>query len=199
MSKMKHLLRKLHIGGGVADPPPHHTPHLTSPPPVIDPSQQQTNRLEQSVSTSSLPPKTTPSSSSALPKPLELNSVSASASESADFNYFEEEFQVQLALAISVSDPDSREDPETAQIKAAQEISLGCSPFENPVEFLSLRYWVRGIVKLELTPMYESDSQNAGIHRGIRGFSSWTGVFTEKTRVISYGGGLRKKMKIEFN
>ncbi|KAM3379030.1 serine/threonine-protein kinase EDR1 [Capsicum galapagoense] len=149
MSKMKHLLRKLHIGGGVADPPPHHTPHLTSPPPVIDPSQQQTNRLEQSVSTSSLPPKTTPSSSSALPKPLELNSVSASASESADFNYFEEEFQVQLALAISVSDPDSREDPETAQIKAAQEISLGCSPFENPVEFLSLRYWNYNVVNYD--------------------------------------------------
>lgn len=31
------------------------------------------------------------------------------------------------------------------------------------------------------------------------GFSSWTGVFTEKNRVISYGGGLGKKMKIEFN
>ncbi|MCD9638310.1 mitogen-activated protein kinase kinase kinase 9 [Datura stramonium] len=157
MSKMKHLLRKLHIGGGVADHPPHlppppHTSPPHQPPTVLDPNQQ-TNRFEQSGSTSSLSPQTTPSSS-ALPRAPELNS--ASALDSADFNYFEEEFQVQLALAISVSDPDSREDPETAQIKAAQEISLGCSPLENPVEFLSLRYWVRrGIVRLELTPMYE--------------------------------------------
>lgn len=122
----------------MADNPPHLTPHHTSPthqpPPVLDPNQQ-TNRFEQSGSTSSLSPQTTPASS-ALPRVPELNS------DSADFNYFEEEFQVQLALAISVSDPDSREDPETAQIKAAQEISLGCSPLENPVEFLSLRYWV---------------------------------------------------------
>jgi len=142
MSKMKHLLRKLHIGGGVADNPPHLAPHHTSPThqplPALDPNQQ-TNRFEQSGSTSSLSPQTTPASA-ALPRVPEMNS--ASASDSADFNYFEEEFQVQLALAISVSDPDSREDPETAQIKAAQEISLGCSPLENPVEFLSLRYWV---------------------------------------------------------
>lgn len=81
------------------------------------------------------------STSSALARAA-AESNSGSVSDSADFNYFEEEFQVQLALAISVSDPNSREDPETAQIKAAQEISLGCSPLENPVEFLSLRYWV---------------------------------------------------------
>ncbi|KAL3361123.1 hypothetical protein AABB24_014165 [Solanum stoloniferum] len=149
MSKMKHLLRKLHIGGGVADNPPHLAPHHTSPthqpPPVLDPNQQN-NRFEQSGSTSSLSPQTTPASA-ALPRVPEMNS--ASASDSADFNYFEEEFQVQLALAISVSDPDSREDPETAQIKAAQEISLGCSPLENPVEFLSLRYWNYNVVNYD--------------------------------------------------
>lgn len=129
----------------MADNPPHLTPHHTSPthqpPPVLDPNQQ-TNRFEQSGSTSSLSPQTTPASS-ALPRVPELNS------DSADFNYFEEEFQVQLALAISVSDPDSREDPETAQIKAAQEISLGCSPLENPVEFLSLRYWNYNVVNYD--------------------------------------------------
>ncbi|CAN4128392.1 unnamed protein product [Withania somnifera] len=169
MSKMKHLLRKLHIGGGVADHPSHHTPHHTTPPPhpppVIDPDQQ-TNRCEQSGSTSSLSPQTTPSSS-ALPRATELNS------DSPDFNYFEEEFQVQLALAISVSDPDSREDPETAQIKAAQEISLGCSPFENPVEFLSLRYWVRGLVRLAFTPMY---AKIPLIPLGFTPWSYWTAI-----------------------
>lgn len=133
----------------MADNPPHLTPHHTSPthqpPPVLDPIQQ-TNRFEQSGSTSSLSPQTTPASA-ALPRVPEMNS--GSASDSADFNYFEEEFQVQLALAISVSDPDSREDPETAQIKAAQEISLGCSPLENPVEFLSLRYWNYNVVNYD--------------------------------------------------
>ncbi|KAJ8555531.1 hypothetical protein K7X08_013027 [Anisodus acutangulus] len=145
---MKHLLRKLHIGGGVTDHAPHHPP--TSPPPPhhhpLDPNQQSNRFEQQSGSTSSL----SPSSSSALPRAPEVNnSGSGSGSGSADFNYFEEEFQVQLALAISVSDPDSREDPETAQIKAAQEISLGCSPLENPVEFLSLRYWNYNVVNYD--------------------------------------------------
>ncbi|KAJ8558320.1 hypothetical protein K7X08_005086 [Anisodus acutangulus] len=138
---MKHLLRKLHIGGGVTDHPPHNPP--TSPPPhyPLDPNHQSNRFEQQSGSTSSLSP-----SSSALPRAPEVNN---SGSGSADFNYFEEEFQVQLALAISVSDPDSREDPETAQIKAAQEISLGCSPLENPVEFLSLRYWNYNVVNYD--------------------------------------------------
>ncbi|XP_060208476.1 serine/threonine-protein kinase EDR1 [Lycium barbarum] len=152
MSKMKHLLRKLHIGSGVADHPPHHPhppPHNTSPPPpppVLDPTRFE----QQSGSTSSLSPQTTPSNSSALlPRGNDSGPGSGSGPGSADFNYFEEEFQVQLALAISVSDPDSREDPETAQIKAAQEISLGCSPLENPVEFLSLRYWNYNVVNYD--------------------------------------------------
>ena len=63
-----------------------------------------------------------------------------------DFSFLEEEFQVQLALAISASDPDARDDRETAQIKVAKRISLGCSPSttdtETLVELLSLRYWV---------------------------------------------------------
>ncbi|XP_070038634.1 putative serine/threonine-protein kinase SIS8 [Nicotiana tabacum] len=155
MSKMKHLLRKLHIGGGVADQHPHHPPHHPppppphhSPPPLLDPNQQTTNRFEQSGSTSSVSPTQSGSTSSALVRAA-AESNSGSVSDSADFNYFEEEFQVQLALAISVSDPNSREDPETAQIKAAQEISLGCSPLENPVEFLSLRYWNYNVVNYD--------------------------------------------------
>ncbi|KAM1894727.1 hypothetical protein ACFX13_043598 [Malus domestica] len=68
-----------------------------------------------------------------------------------DFNLLEEEFQVQLALAISASDPDSRDDPETAQIDAAKRISLGCSAStvtdtQAPCDMLSLRYWSHNIV-----------------------------------------------------
>ena len=45
--------------------------------------------------------------------------------KSVDFNLLEEEFQMQLALAISASDPDVRKDPESAQIDAVKQISLG--------------------------------------------------------------------------
>lgn len=51
---------------------------------------------------------------------------------------------MQLALAISVSDQGQNSvDPETAQIDAAKQISLGCLPNQNLAEFMSLRYWVK--------------------------------------------------------
>lgn len=136
MSKMKHLLRKLHIGGGFND---------------------HNNRLS-ATDTPSQPPATTQFHSSASPSPLprvgavdalsveNLNINNNSESSAVDFNFFEEEFQMQLALAISVSSgsAEAREpDAETAQIKAAEQRSMGCSPSESLVEFLSLRYWVR--------------------------------------------------------
>uniref|UniRef100_A0A803NG18 non-specific serine/threonine protein kinase n=1 Tax=Cannabis sativa TaxID=3483 RepID=A0A803NG18_CANSA len=90
---MKHLLRKLHIGGGGIN-------------------EQQHQRLGETT------------------RP--------------------EEFQVQLALAISASDPDSREDPESAQIDAAKRISLGCSAAvsdnKGRVDILSLHYWSYNVV-----------------------------------------------------
>ncbi|KAI8015280.1 Serine/threonine-protein kinase EDR1 [Camellia lanceoleosa] len=88
MPKMKHLLRKLHIGGGC-----NNDNHHPSPP--------QTAEV------------TPPSSSSSASLELALMRIRAveSAENSVDFNFFEEEFQVQLALTISVSDLDSREDP----------------------------------------------------------------------------------------
>ncbi|KAK9273449.1 hypothetical protein L1049_018259 [Liquidambar formosana] len=127
MSRMKHLLRKLHIGGetrSVINPDP--SPSTPSP----------------------LPLSSSPSSAMGR-----IGAVDAAAERTAgiaqesamDFNFLEEEFQVQLALAISASDPDAREDPESVQIKAAKQMSLGCSPSvadrETLVEFLSLRYW----------------------------------------------------------
>lgn len=135
MSKMKHLLRKLHIGGGgfqdhhrvaTADARPV---NITSPPPAT----LQTTSFQSSSSSST---------SSAL---VGAGAFVSAAENSVDFNFFEEEFQMQLALAISVSDPEAREDAETAQIKAAKQRSLGCSTSDTLVDFLSLRYWVISI------------------------------------------------------
>lgn len=72
-----------------------------------------------------------------------------SSSSPEDFNFFEEEFQVQLALAISVSDPGGGGDAETAQIKAAKQISLGRSPDETLVDSLSRRYWSYNFVNYD--------------------------------------------------
>lgn len=143
MSKMKHLLRKLHIGGN--NPNDHHQ------------RLPENRHASSSSSSSSSTSSSSASSSSSSAAPARARAADGGAGElrraggdgEADFNFFEEEFQVQLALAISASDPNGREDPETAQIKAAKRISLGCtttssaSADETLVEFLSLRYWVR--------------------------------------------------------
>uniref|UniRef100_A0A2P2L9X1 non-specific serine/threonine protein kinase n=1 Tax=Rhizophora mucronata TaxID=61149 RepID=A0A2P2L9X1_RHIMU len=128
MSKMKHLLKKLHIGGGI-----HGHQRLAETRPVSNPN------AGPSAS----------SSSNGRTVVVETTPVDRPAGDGAtglDFNFLEEEFQVQLALAISASDPDGREDPESAQIDAAKRISLGCpvAPVtitDTPVESLSLRYW----------------------------------------------------------
>ncbi|XP_024995764.1 serine/threonine-protein kinase EDR1-like isoform X3 [Cynara cardunculus var. scolymus] len=134
MSKMKHLLRKLHIGGGFND----HNHRLAA------------------TDTPSQPPATTQFHSSSSPSPLptvdSLAVVDNNDSSAVDFNFFEEEFQMQLALAISVSSgsAEAREpDAETAQIKAAKQRSLGCSPSESLIEFLSLRYWSNNVVNYD--------------------------------------------------
>ncbi|CAI9773140.1 unnamed protein product [Fraxinus pennsylvanica] len=127
MSKVKHLLRKLHIGD--------HQPQ--GRPPTLDPSPQTTpnqSSLASSPSSDANPILSQP------PSVLLENENSVSNSNS-NFNFFEEEFQVQLALAISVSDPGQNQDSETAQINVAKQISLGCSPSQSLAEFLSLRYW----------------------------------------------------------
>ncbi|GFZ17212.1 protein kinase superfamily protein [Actinidia rufa] len=85
------------------------------------------------------PPTPQPAEAASSVEALARAGVVDSAENSVDFNFFEEEFQVQLALAISVSDPDAREDPETAQIKAAKQISLGRSPSETLVDSIALQ------------------------------------------------------------
>ncbi|XP_024993761.1 serine/threonine-protein kinase EDR1-like isoform X2 [Cynara cardunculus var. scolymus] len=147
MSKMKHLLRKLHIGGSCND----------------------NNHRLAAADTSSRPPATTtlhsssPSSSSPSILPIidgtaavlssAVENVSDNSNSSTvDSNFFEEEFQMQLALAISVSSGSAQTgqpDAETAQIKAAKQRSLGCSPSESFVEYLSLRYWSNNVVNYD--------------------------------------------------
>ena len=156
MPKMKHLLRKLHIGGsssnGFGD---HHHRLDESTRPMIDPT---------SIRSSSPSPASTPSVSSSsgfgnaaatLPRlePFEpAGRDLAAAVDGIDFSLMEEEYQVQLAMAISVSDPDPRENADTAQLDAAKRISLGVkAPVTNAdsaVDFLSLRYWVYTLYKL---------------------------------------------------
>lgn len=133
---MKHLLRKLHIGGAIND---HH--RLPDTRPVANPSPSPSTSAPLSSSSSSSDGRITAVESPGGDR------IAAGDASSVDFNLLEEEFQVQLALAISASDPDTREDAESAQIDAAKRISLGCpvAPVivtDSPVESLSLRYWV---------------------------------------------------------
>ncbi|XP_021907744.1 probable serine/threonine-protein kinase SIS8 [Carica papaya] len=150
MSKVKHLLRKLHIGGGFNE----HQRLPEAARPVIGPRQRQ------SPSPSPNPSPTAASSASSsgsgtMGGTATVDSLRADRQAGAgmDFNFLEEEFQVQLALAISASDPDTRQDPETAQIDAAKRISLGCSPSDTDtnalVEFLSLRYWSYKVINYD--------------------------------------------------
>ncbi|KAJ4957448.1 hypothetical protein NE237_024559 [Protea cynaroides] len=146
MSRMKHLLRKLHIRGGVDE---QHR---------FGESRPSNNSSPPSSSSSSSTSLSVPLVSSSTPSSFSRNGVvdaterasgavpaAASSDSSVDFSFFEDEFQVQLALAISASDPDAREDPEAVQIKAAKRMSLGCpssvAADETLLEFLSLRYW----------------------------------------------------------
>ncbi|KAK2966419.1 hypothetical protein RJ640_003689 [Escallonia rubra] len=116
---MKHLLRKLHIGND------HH--RMAASDDEIRP-----------VSAASPPPHAEATGRAG-------DAVAAAGESSVDFSFFEDEFQMQLALAISVSsdrggDEDSDE-AETAQIRAAKERSLECSPSETLV-----RYWSNNVI-----------------------------------------------------
>ncbi|CAI9093676.1 OLC1v1029234C2 [Oldenlandia corymbosa var. corymbosa] len=183
MSKMKHILRKLHIGGGGGGgtaatlpdhhPHAHHHPHNHNPGRVLETgsSNTVTTTTASSSSSSSSPVEQQASTSGSLGRATaavagdaivvesvensnSVHSRSGDASGSsavADFSFLEEEFQVQLALAMSASASasasESPEDPETtAQIKAAKQISLSCSPSQTLVDFQSLRYWNYDVV-----------------------------------------------------
>ncbi|KAM4121464.1 hypothetical protein ACB094_01G007800 [Castanea mollissima] len=153
MSKMKHLLRKLHIGGGGIND--HHrlaSSESTRPSPSLSPTPSQSPSASESSSMGRIGAVESSSSTAGDRTVADGGGGGGGvvAAAEVDFNLLEEEFQVQLALAISASDPDSREDPETAQIDAAKRISLGgsasISDNQALVKFLSPRYWSYNVV-----------------------------------------------------
>ncbi|OIW15004.1 hypothetical protein TanjilG_28263 [Lupinus angustifolius] len=138
MPKMKHLLRKLHIGGTTINN--HHQQPLPAPEPEPDP-------IPVLIAT------TTPSSSSsALPSPTPIAPDPNPNNANNNFHLLEEEeFEMQLAMAISASDSDVvKKDPESAQIDAAKQISLGYEASDSDTQalaqFQSLRYWNYNVV-----------------------------------------------------
>lgn len=139
---MKHLLRKLHIGsGGLND---H---QAAAPSPVANLNPAASSPASSSSGSTAAMGRNAAAVESVSDRGSGDGGGSGSGGGGVDFNFLEEEFQVQLALAISASDPDSRDDPETAQIDAAKRISLGCAASSRadtraPFQMLSLRYWV---------------------------------------------------------
>ncbi|XP_078176854.1 protein kinase superfamily protein [Carex rostrata] len=130
MSRMKYLLRKLHLsgvqcgGGATSD---HHRRRRPPPPPPPPPPPVEVS-----------PPLAAVAS-------VATGSVFREK-ERETITRFEEEYQVQLAMVISQSDPDGLEDPDLVQIKAAKQISLGGGGgiggdmTAKEMEMLSLRY-----------------------------------------------------------
>lgn len=168
MSKMKHLLRKLHIGGGSGGGGgggiDHHQPDLLpvadlAPKPSVSPISEKANPLSSSSpassSSSSVSSRGVVSEAGSGSKldPVTASAAVGTAGTGGNFSLFEEEYQVQLALALSSSDPDGVEDLDSVQMKAAKRMSLVSSATaeagvgsgggeQNAMEFLSLRYWV---------------------------------------------------------
>lgn len=155
MSKVKHLLRKLHIGGGGGAGggllPEHQG---------LGEARAPGGGMSPSLAVGP-DPSPSPSPGARAVAGIEVESGDDDGG-SGDFNFLEEEFQVQLALAISASSADHvevREDPEeSAQIDAAKRISLGCPAADAAepnaqVEFLSLRYWTHNVVNYDESVM----------------------------------------------
>ncbi|TYI22465.1 hypothetical protein ES332_A06G105200v1 [Gossypium tomentosum] len=142
MPKMKHLLRKLHIGGGLNE---HQ--RLTETQPVVS-SSPSTNSTGQETASSFSSSSASSVGSGTLGRIGAVESAGGdrTAGDEVDFNLLEEEFQMQLALAISASDP------ETAHIDAAKRFS-GAGTF---VELLSLRYWMPSLVDLQVVSVLEN-------------------------------------------
>ncbi|EOA19935.1 hypothetical protein CARUB_v10000185mg [Capsella rubella] len=158
MSKMKHLLRKLHIGGssGVGGGFGDHHRLDDSTRPMIDPSPiPSTSPSPASTSSVSSSSGFGANASATMPRLETLEPVGRDLApvDGVDFNLMEEEYQVQLAMAISVSDPDPRENADTAQLDAAKRISLGVSApvtdADSAVDFLSLRYWGHKVINYD--------------------------------------------------
>ncbi|KAJ7978065.1 MAP kinase kinase kinase-like protein [Quillaja saponaria] len=148
---MKHIFKKLHIGG-------NHDPNRSNetPPPVTSPSSVSDHRTVSGQNSS--PSQTSPSSSSPSPATIPASGASTPASAAVSrHDYFssEEEFQVQLALAISASNSEFRDDPDKDQLRAATLLSLGGRRVDfarnknEAAESLSRQYWEYNVLDYE--------------------------------------------------
>ncbi|OAY83943.1 Serine/threonine-protein kinase EDR1 [Ananas comosus] len=172
---MKHLLRKLHIGGGggggggvdhhpqhphhqrLGDPSPKPTTPLPPPPPLQASAASSSSSSSSSSAASSRGRANEEAEEARGSGSRGETSGLAVAGDGGSFS-FEEEYQMQLALAISTSDPDGLEDPDLVQMKAAKRMSLGCSAAvggassggdQSLAEFLALRYWNFSVVNYD--------------------------------------------------
>lgn len=154
MSKMKHLLRKLHIGND------HHNRHHAARriPNNRDQETEDSPATTTATSSSSSSPPSVSSSSDRTAATTTTTAenfvVDVNRRNPADFNLIEEDFQLQLAMAISASDPETRNNDESdQQIMAAKQLSLACSPSvpdnERLSEFVSLKYWNYNVVQYD--------------------------------------------------
>ncbi|KAL6628907.1 hypothetical protein ACP70R_028672 [Stipagrostis hirtigluma subsp. patula] len=167
MSRMKHLLRKLHLAGaGGAAAPDHHRPRhrRSGHPPVVAagaPEPPQPAPAPAAVAVEVAVP------AAAVGEPRGLEAEAATTR-------LEEDYQVRLALAISASDHAGLVDADSVQIRAAERISLGgggsaAAGDRSLAEALSARYWNHSVVDYdEALPDGFYDVCGAQLHPGVQ-------------------------------
>ncbi|XP_059649381.1 serine/threonine-protein kinase EDR1 [Cornus florida] len=148
---MKHIFKKLHIG---SNHEPNRSNETTS---TLSPSCASDHRAA-SGQNSGQSPAASPSSSSPSTATVPVGGTSTPATPSVnrhDYYSSEEEYQVQLALALSVSGPDSHDDAEKDQIRAATLLSLGRNRSDSArdrdggAQLLSRQYWDYSVLDYE--------------------------------------------------
>nr|CAB3449364.1 unnamed protein product [Digitaria exilis] len=180
MSRMKHLLRKLHLaggapaggGGGTGAAPDHHRPrHRRSGHPAAA-ATTTTPPPPPPVVVAAAAPETaaTPAVAVVAPVTGEPRGLEAEAATTR----LEEDYQVRLALAISASDHAGLVDADSVQIRAAELISLGgaaagAAHDRSPAEALAARYWNHSVVNYdEKLPDGFYDLCGAQLHPGFQ-------------------------------
>ncbi|RLN09479.1 serine/threonine-protein kinase EDR1 [Panicum miliaceum] len=184
MSRMKHLLRKLHLAGGApaggaGAAPDHHRPRhrrsghpasaatATPPPPLVVAAAGAPEPPEPAGAT---PAAAASAAVAAVPAAGEPRGLEAEAATTR----LEEDYQVRLALAISASDHAGLVDADSVQIRAAELISLGgaaagAAHDRSPAEALSARYWNHSVVNYdEQLPDGFYDVCGAQLHPGFQ-------------------------------
>ncbi|XP_006648463.3 probable serine/threonine-protein kinase SIS8 [Oryza brachyantha] len=156
MSRMKHLLRKLHLSGGAGGGGSGGGAAAAGAgaPPTADHHRQRHHR--RSSAHPPLPPPVVAAAAAEAPVMAPVAAPVAAAAEprgmgaDATMTRLEEEYQVRLALAISASDHAGLVDADSVQIRAAERISLGGGAGDRgPMEALSARYWNHSVVNYD--------------------------------------------------